>query len=457
MGHIIVCGLGQVGYRVANLLLQIDRQVTVVALEARSEFERELVDLGAKMVVGDARDAFILEQACVHSAEALIACTDSDLTNIEITLDAQVSNPNMRVVARLFDQTLARKLENSVGIDRALAMSILAAPSFAAAGLGTDVIGSFDHAGRTYAVHLAETGEASVRLAETRVHKLSRRRFRLREFLDNIPPLLTRLMIAIAALATVSTMLFAAAMKIPVIDALYFVITTLTTTGYGDITVKDLGPWIKLYTCLMMVLGSAAVATLYSIITDYLVSARFDEIMGRQQVQETGHVIVVGIGNVGFRIVENLNKMGCCVVAIDNSQDAKYRSLLPKEVMFIAGDGRDEETLKRAGIANAISVISSTHDDAINLSACLIAKEVNPSIRSVVRLFDGSFARKVERALDVDIALSASRISAPGFVGAATNPDSVFSYVTQAEFVSILPAPEGFRFVKSPLHHPSQV
>lgn len=429
----------------------MNREVTVVALDARSEFEGEITELGATLVVGDARDSRVLDQARISEAEALIACTDSDLTNIEISLDAQAMNKNLRVVARLFDQTLARKIESSVGVHRAMAMSILAAPSFAAASLGTSVIGSFDHNGKTYSVNLDADHEISILPTELHPTTKHRAKVKFRNIVKNTPPLLKSLLLAIAILTSLSTGLFCLAMNLSVVDAFYFVITTLTTTGYGDISAKDQAVWIKLYTCLMMVLGSAAVATLYSIITDYLVSSRFDEILGRQQVNEKDHIIVIGIGNVGFRIVEALDKMGHSVVAIDGDQNAKYRTLLPRSVTFIVGDGRDEETLNRAGIQSATSVVSSTHDDAINLSACLIAKGMNSNIRAVVRLFDGSFARKVERALDVDIALSASRISAPGFVGAATVHNSVFSFVAGEEFVSIIPNGEGFELHRSSL------
>jgi Trk K+ transport system NAD-binding subunit len=125
--------------------------------------------------------------------------------------------------------------------------------------------------------------------------------------------------------------------------------------------------------------------------------------------------------------------------------------LLPKEVTFVSGDGRDEETLKRAGIDDATSVISATHNDAINLSTCLVAKGLNSNIRAVVRLFDGGFARKVEQALDVDSALSASRISAPGFVGAAVYAESAFSFATEDEFVTIIPKDGSFEFVRTKL------
>ena len=454
LGHILVCGLGQVGYRVTMLLLQMQHKVIVVAKDARSEFEREVRELGATVIIGDARDSAVLIEAKIESASALISVTESDLTNIEISLDAQVLNPDIRVVARLFDQTLAKRLEKSVGIHRALAMSVLAAPSFAAAATGSNVIGTFDSERGSKSVLMDDDGNVDIREASSspltnanaRIHKV-----KIGSFLREIPPVLKWLLVGILVLATLSVSIFSATLKLSPVDSTYFVITTLTTTGYGDITVKDANNAVKLYTCLMMILGSAAVATLYSIITDYFVSSRFAEILGRQQVTESGHVIVVGLGNVGFRITETLAKMGIPVVAIDVNPNAKYRSMLPNAVTFIVGDGRDDETLKLAGIESAMSIIAASHDDAVNLSACLVAKGIRSDLRTVVRLFDGGFARKVERALDIDTALSASRISAPGFVGAAIYGDSLFSFVTSDEFVSVLPEGDGFKYVRETL------
>jgi Trk K+ transport system NAD-binding subunit len=454
LGHIIVCGLGQVGYRVTMLLLQMGEMVTVVTLEPRSEFEREVQDLGATIILGDGRDGVVLSQAKIESARALISVTDSDLTNIEITLDANDLNPGIRVVARLFDQTLARRLQESVGIDRALAMSVLAAPTFAAALIGSNAIGSFDHEDKSFSVHQDQSGEVEIRPIKHPLITVRRKRigrFDARSFIRDIPSTLKWLLAGICVLTLISVSIFSSVMRLSPVDATYFVITTLTTTGYGDITVKEASTALKLYTCLMMILGSAAVAILYSIITDYFVSSRFAELLGRRKVNEVGHIIVVGLGNVGFRITEALTKLGHSVVAIDNNSTAKYRSLLPDSVTFIAGDGRDEETLRLAGIDSAMSIVSATHDDAVNLSSCLVAKGINPSVKTVVRLFDGGFARKVEKALDIDLALSASRISAPGFVGAAIYEDSVFSFVTAGEFVAVSPDGDGFRYDRKKL------
>ncbi|HWA84452.1 MAG TPA: NAD-binding protein, partial [Fimbriimonadaceae bacterium] len=219
--------------------------------------------------------------------------------------------------------------------------------------------------------------------------------------------------------------------------------TTLTTTGYGDISVKDSSVWMKIYACLLMIVGSAAVATLYSLITDFIVTSRFNEMMGRSAVRSHEHVIVVGLGTVGYRTAIALSEMGAEVAVADLQTDPGLRKLLPPEIAFISGDGRDSDTLELAGISTAQAVVSMTGDDAQNLSIGLTAGSLNPGCRVVVRLFDADLAEKIETSMGISRAMSASRISAPTFVSAALCDDAVYSYVSGDHFVIVREGPEG--------------
>ena len=75
----------------------------------------------------------VLLKAGIEDARALIACTDADLTNMEIALDAREIRPDMRIVLRLFDQRLAAKITKGFDIQLAFSAAALAAPAFAAA------------------------------------------------------------------------------------------------------------------------------------------------------------------------------------------------------------------------------------------------------------------------------------------------------------------------------------
>lgn len=443
---VIVCGLGQVGLRVATLLLRIGESVTVITLGSRPGFEQQILNLGGTILNFDARDSQKLREAGVADAKALIACTSADLSNIEICIDARAANPNLRLVARIFDTNLASRLEETIGIDRTLAMSNLAAPKFAAEALMNQSLGTFFLNGQKLSVLLDDgsnedevarfdepTLDAVLIVRNQSDHSATLNgkieRDLVFELIKNTPRELRTLMLIVGSIAALSTVIFYVFMKISLIDALYFVITTLTTTGYGDINVKDEHWGLKVYAILMMLCGSASVAILYSILTNYIVSTRFEDVFGRQLVNTKNHVIVVGIGNVGYRIVESLTALGIPVVAVDRERTNPFRQQLQDEVPFIVGDGRDTSTLLRASIKNARAVIATTDDDAINLSVGLTSKKLRPEMRTVVRLFEAGFAQKVESTLEIDRALSASMLSAPGFVGAALYESPLFSFV----------------------------
>jgi voltage-gated potassium channel Kch len=222
------------------------------------------------------------------------------------------------------------------------------------------------------------------------------------------------------------------------VDAFYFVVTTVTTVGYGDITPRDAPDAVKLYASLLMVLGSATLATLFSLITDALVTARFREAMGRQRVPEEGHVVVVGLGNVGYRIVEELRRAGETVVAIDRDPEAEFAEAVRGLGAVVTGDSRLPETLQKAGVPRARAVVAVTHDDAVNLGVALAARRLRPDVRTVVRLFDPDFARKVQEAFHVDAALSASLLAAPAFVAAALFPGVLAAFVEDGRFFVLL-------------------
>lgn len=141
--HVILCGLGTVGYRVACELQRFDTQLTVVELDASGPFVSLITDQGIPVLFEDARKTDVLIKAGLERASAVIACTDNDLSNVEIALDAREVRPDIRIVLRLFDQGLASKIVNSFDIEAAFSASALAAPAFAAAAVDPSVQDSF--------------------------------------------------------------------------------------------------------------------------------------------------------------------------------------------------------------------------------------------------------------------------------------------------------------------------
>lgn len=132
------------------------------------------------------------------------------------------------------------------------------------------------------------------------------------------------------------------------------------------------------------------------------------------------HIIVLGVGKVGLRVIRHLAAMNFETVAIDSSIrpeiDEEFSQL---GVPLISGDGRLTVTLEKAGIRDAQGLIVCTSSDQLNLEVTLRARDMNPTVRIVVRAWDTQFADQLKRFLDVDAVISSSEISAPAFAGAA--------------------------------------
>ena len=141
--HIVLIGLGHVGFRVLDELLARGRQVIVVEARDEGQFVEEARARGVPLVIGDARRESLLRDLGIDHAACVIACTDNDLANLEVAIDARQINPQIRLVMRFFDQTMAHKLGKAFAVDSTFSTSALAAPLFAAAALDEQVLGAY--------------------------------------------------------------------------------------------------------------------------------------------------------------------------------------------------------------------------------------------------------------------------------------------------------------------------
>ncbi len=133
------------------------------------------------------------------------------------------------------------------------------------------------------------------------------------------------------------------------------------------------------------------------------------------------HVVVVGVGKVGFEIIKGLLAMREPVVVVERpgADSALIDEIVDLKVPVVRGDGRNLKVLEQAGVARARAVILATSDDLTNLDAGLTARDLNGEARIVLRLFDSSLAVKVRGAFAMP-AISTAQVAAPAFIAAAT-------------------------------------
>jgi Trk K+ transport system NAD-binding subunit len=140
--HVIVCGLGAIGYRVATDIEARGVPVVVIERNEDARFVAPARAAGIPVVIGDARHRELLAELGVKRARALVATTSDDLVNLAAALNARSIRPDLRVVLRLFDPDFAIRVQRGFGIRFTRSVSHLAAPAFAAAAMGSEVVAS---------------------------------------------------------------------------------------------------------------------------------------------------------------------------------------------------------------------------------------------------------------------------------------------------------------------------
>ncbi|MBY0513361.1 MAG: NAD-binding protein [Gemmataceae bacterium] len=213
-------------------------------------------------------------------------------------------------------------------------------------------------------------------------------------------------------------------------DGLYQTVS-IAATG-SDMGGADRPEWAKVFLSVLKLLGAALLAGFTAILTNYLIRARLGGALEVRRVPDGGHVVVCGLGNVGFRCVEELAAIGERVVAIDRVNDNPFiATCRRKGVPTFVGDATVPEVLRQARTDTAKAVIAATSSELANLEIALLVRELNPGRRVVVRLADAQFAQALRDAADIRDAVSVPALAAPAFAAALLG-DRVQTLITTA-------------------------
>jgi Trk K+ transport system NAD-binding subunit len=136
---VIVVGANHLGARVIMNLLEENVAVVVLESEVTGQYSLDLKRQIA-VVDGNPRSTEALNRAGIQTASAMIALMDDDVENLGMSLAAKKFNPSITTITQIFDFGLASKLQDEVEIDRVLSTSGVAAPYFAAAVFGGQIL-----------------------------------------------------------------------------------------------------------------------------------------------------------------------------------------------------------------------------------------------------------------------------------------------------------------------------
>lgn len=138
-----------------------------------------------------------------------------------------------------------------------------------------------------------------------------------------------------------------------------------------------------------------------------------------------GHVVLLGLGKIGTRVLIRLRELNIPVVCVEAGPEARGLAVARRlRVPVVLGDVTQEGVLEAAKIHRAHALLAVTSSDTTNLEAALYARSLRPDLRVVLRLYDDDFATAVYRTLRaahpqaLTRSRSVSHLSAPSFAGA---------------------------------------
>jgi voltage-gated potassium channel len=136
--HIVLVGLGHLGFRVASQLHSMDQDVVAIELSPSAELVANIRRLDIPVLQGDGTKEEMLEAAGVRDARAILLTTQDDSLNLQMAVKARGMNPAIHVVVRIFDDEFASALQKQFGFS-AISATGIASPVFAATAAGANI------------------------------------------------------------------------------------------------------------------------------------------------------------------------------------------------------------------------------------------------------------------------------------------------------------------------------
>jgi Trk K+ transport system NAD-binding subunit len=444
--HLIVCGDGPLSYRIAEeLTSRYGERVTVILPSRRRNYGPQISALaGVRVLEHPELSSQAFTDADVQSARALAVIWQDDVGNLHAGLRAQELNPGLRLVLAIFNRRLGEHIRMFFPDCAVLSGTAMSAPSFVAAALGEPAASHVRVQRRTLFVArpadvapgavicglaTAADDQASPRLLPpgagpadlvvavadgTPRNPLTRRR----NPAATAAGLLRRLvwhkfgLVFTALLAVIGVGFGLLATRYSLSNMVYLGLMDLT--GSALTSPVDSGAE-KTAQVLLTLDGMAFIP----VITAIVVGARLTGSVRRAPRPPGGHVIVVGLGNVGTSVTGQLHDLGFDVVCVDNDPGAAGIPMARQlGLPVVVGDAFREETLRAASLETCLALVLVTSSDIVNLETALTARALRDDLRIVLRLTDDDLAERLQKTTGNIISRSVPYLAAPAFAAA---------------------------------------
>ena len=380
--RVLIAGEGHLSFQVYRKLKEKGITATRVVSDAAGKLPGTN---GEHSIYEQYQEKF--EEAGIKEADVVYLIDDEDRFNIQFFLIASKLNPNARLVVSLFNDHLAPHLRSGHKVLDVFNPAAIAAAKFADAALRKPKKTAVSRV--TSMSHVHESNYSSLVIS------------------------LAAILVVFFAIIVAAVCVFHFDYDLSWVNALYFTTAILTTTGFGDIALLHASSALKLFGVALMFLGVSFISVAFSLIVEWLLTRRAQLALGQKQYKLEGHILLCGLGRLGYQVAIELLRRGHTVLVIESNPDSRFVDLIRSSggQVFIA-DASLSRNLRRANVARAKSLLSVIQNDLKNLEIGLVARSQQPNLPLVLRIFDKEIADEMQRRLSIPTALSASAITA---------------------------------------------
>lgn len=183
------------------------------------------------------------------------------------------------------------------------------------------------------------------------------------------------------------------------LQSIYRAVVSSSLTGLDTVPPTDSA---RILTIFLVLAGISIFAYIGSLVVEAIARGVIGGIWAERRRRRAiealrDHYIICGFGRVGRRVAEEFRHEGAPFVVLDFSSEAK-EAAGEEGVLFIEGNGTDDDDLRSTGIERARGLVAASDDDADNLYIALSARSANPSLLIVARASNEDAAKKLRLA-----------------------------------------------------------
>jgi voltage-gated potassium channel Kch len=384
---IIILGSGHLALRVNERL----RSEKCAVQHIPSEFLRNISqNIGNESKFETIED--FLEKTDFDLAHAVYVLDDDDSANLEFGLIVAGICQNVPIYVSLFNKSLGDYLKKLYPDLHVFNPAAIAAPFF------TDI--------------LEKNSANESKLAETDIEDIFQPLFNRPKF--NIDKILTSLFLVFLIFFIVGTIFFKYIEAMSWVDAIYFTTGTIATVGYGDFSLRNSSASSKLFAAFFILSSVILTWVFFSFFIDWLLRKRHELELGRRKYKLNNHIIICGLGRIGYQLAEENINRGNEVLVIELNNKGKFLELArSKGAKILIGDSSLPKNLMDAGVENAAAIFVMVDDDIKNLEIGLTAMSLRGNGTPIIlRVFDEGLAQRVRSQLKFRYAYSTTSIAA---------------------------------------------